>query len=625
MSRPKRNVGKNLLLWLFLFVIISNIGIEIVSPTDSQTTELSKSDNINEIAQYDNNYGFFCGVTGEGNILIAATGDRIHFFDITNKSNPVVKQELRIDFVTDLVVENEILYLIDKFDKQFQSYDISDLNNIRLLDSLNFTNYCYNLEIYENKAYIISSEDNITIIDITNPNNLEKLANIEVTRGIRDFCVSENYIYSINHLEYIVVTNITDYQKTETVTSYHNGSELYMDLKIKDSFLFVTEELSHRLIILNITNPETIDYISSCGYCDGYQIIIEENLVFLADFRNLYIINVTNLLSPEIIADEHMLSGSLFLDLYSYDEFLYISEASSFTTIDCTNTSNPIILNEIKSEGSSRSLSLDDGIIYVADYQEGIEIFEFNTTTNVLEKIDVYRETDAYGNNLDYYYQTILFDGEIAYASTGSEIISVLKKEANNSLTKIEEYTDISYEFGYFVMNDRYLFAKPSELMGISIINKINKYSPRAEAFYFDSAHYYTFKVKDERLYGLYSNSMHEGIRILDIENPSSIEILTEYNIDKSLYYSDIEIHDNYLYISVSNEVLIFEIKKESALEKVSEYSFNETYIFSIIACSDDYLVVGIEEGIAILDISDKENPVNVAHYLDGGLAYDGY
>jgi len=129
-----------------------------------------------------------------------------------------------------------------------------------------------------------------------------------------------------------------------------------------------------------------------------------------------------------------------------------------------------------------------------------------------------------------------------------------------------------------------------------------------------------TLELVDDVCYITDHDSSYTSIEAYDVSNPVSPQYLggyLVYNVD----FFNLHISDNVLYASdhgSSGDVFILDIENPSAIEKLAQFDTGGTaygtYVQDSIAYFTDY-----DKGLLLVDISDLNNPVLIESHDDGG------
>ena len=108
-----------------------------------------------------------------------------------------------------------------------------------------------------------------------------------------------------------------------------------------------------------------------------------------------------------------------------------------------------------------------------------------------------------------------------------------------------------------------------------------------------------------------------EGCQILDISDPTDIEIVNEIyfgGLHRGIY-----VDSNYAYVGIANYGLgIYDISNPLNPTKVSDLRYelpNIAYPNNLVVQDDYAYLADVPNGLVVVDVSDKNNPINVTQY----------
>ncbi|MBN1329308.1 MAG: hypothetical protein JXA54_07525 [Candidatus Heimdallarchaeota archaeon] len=625
MVRTKFHLGLRKILAMVFIILVLNLQFFFnCNDLTAQPIPMKKTDNIKEIAQFDDNYGLFRDITGENDIIVVTSDDRLYFFNVSNTNNPFIKTEIPFYGINDVIIKNNLLYIIQN--NQFIIYSLEN-NSLLMHDTITFSTQCSKITIYENYAYLTLVGGNISIVNITLPNSLKLESNFHIEGTIRDFSVFDNHLYILNSSSgaivqnSIVVQNVTDKVNPATVSMFNLGiGSDYSLMKISNGYLYMVNSTGKQLNVYNCSLPTIFDLITTCSDCSGSSIALQDNLLLLAGYLNFQIINITTAEKPVKIAEKELLNGFAW-EIYVKSNSAFVIEFfKGITIIDITNSSEPTKTTHIDSGGYSYDLLLLDSKLLVCDGYN-VEVLTLNENDE-LSKITHFREENEEAYN---YYKIHAID-DLLYISTRTQDLLILEILENNSLVKIAKYHDSQSSLNEMVSNERYLFANAGN--GIVVLDIINPYNPININFYFDGSTIHDLAIKGNRLFTLYSRGLEDqGLRIYDVSNPNEWQLLSGFQlVDCNLCNgARITLHGNYLVTAYDEQVLFLDVTNPAQTVKVSKYD-KENLLVTNLESKGNYICIGmtgtyLDGGVSIIDVSNIANPTEIAYYYDGGIA----
>jgi hypothetical protein len=164
----------------------------------------------------------------------------------------------------------------------------------------------------------------------------------------------------------------------------------------------------------------------------------------------------------------------------------------------------------------------------------------------------------------------------------------------------------------------------------LEIYDLTNPESPQWVGDYI-TYYYHDIYVKDGIAYA--AAIYGDGVDILDVSNPSNIQLLANFNYEGSGAHNCWTTEDaNYVIvgdeIGDGNWIRIFDIQDLDNISMVAEYIVDpESVVHNAYVDGNLLYVAHYTEGVRIVDLSNPENPVEIAYYdtyLPNEYGYEG-
>ena len=167
-----------------------------------------------------------------------------------------------------------------------------------------------------------------------------------------------------------------------TLTTAHSFNLVKIDeydidvgytIQIEGEYAYITG--NEGLLIFNISNPYSVDKIQDVTLPNGsLGAYVVEGIAYVADlFSGFYIINLTNVLYPEILG--HTNSTPLATNAYALDNLALITDYNNGLFIyDVSNKSDPILESQYYAGGNYWQTIAKGEIAYIANPQSGIDV-----------------------------------------------------------------------------------------------------------------------------------------------------------------------------------------------------------------------------------------------------------
>jgi PKD repeat protein len=280
----------------------------------------------------------------------------------------------------------------------FESWDITDINNPELLDSVNVNNG-YDLAISGDYAYIANGWSGFRIVDISDPSNLGDPVQVQTENkeyygvfisGTKAFLAGYDY-GSGNGSGFLEVFNITNPASPSSVGTYtKSGDSTYYGVEVKGDYAYVAAD-NKGMRIFNISNPAVIKEVWSTGEgFNAYDIEIEGNLAYLAaQYNGLKIYDLTDPVNPVLKSTYKPVSDNYFLyALTVVEERVYArgryyngdSHTGRLDTIDVSDPANPVLISTQTVDGTDNWQGVDvQGNLVYTTGSSGISVIAAQT------------------------------------------------------------------------------------------------------------------------------------------------------------------------------------------------------------------------------------------------------
>ena len=244
---------------------------------------------------------------------------------------------------------NDIVY-IGNFPNYIDMIDISDTNNIKLINSYNKSGIPFDIKLSndESKIFVAYAHGGFSIIDIEDKDN-----------------PSEIGLYS----------------------GYYNAIAISDD----ESKAFLLDN-SKELTIVDISDEKNITYISGLsieGYVEDIVLSKDEKKVYIVDGDGLVIIDITDISNPIKLGRINISEGSLNNIVLSRDEQIaFIDDyKKGLFIIDISDSQNPTLINTFPTEILNFKLSNDEDKIYIAGRSKGLIVIDISNVHNIIQLV----------------------------------------------------------------------------------------------------------------------------------------------------------------------------------------------------------------------------------------------
>lgn len=243
----------------YAYVINGDDGLRIVDISDPVNPVTVGHENSNPFSAN--------SVAVVGNYAYVTYQDGMYAIDITDPSNPQLLGAGGVGAGGPIAIAGNYAYVVDDF-VGFTSIDISDPNNLRVLDTVDSPAGNLNgIDIQGKYAYIVDRDNGLLIIDISDPKNLVQVGAVDNGQGYH-VIVKGRYAYVANSGDVSIdIIDISDPTAPVELASFNDleAGESVQDFMLAENYLFVAPN-THEPLILDIassTNPVRVSVFGS--------------------------------------------------------------------------------------------------------------------------------------------------------------------------------------------------------------------------------------------------------------------------------------------------------------------------------------------------------------------------
>ncbi|MFW9924043.1 MAG: LVIVD repeat-containing protein [Candidatus Thorarchaeota archaeon] len=264
-----------------------------------------------------------------------------------------------------------------------KSYDITNIENPILLDSIVDTYYSHQFDFSNDLCCVADWLYGIKIYNISNPSNIVKLVEYypEIDARVSGLCVKDNLLVaneavtSISNTK-IVFLNITNPSLPTVITIINDGVSFFQRFLIEGDYCFAAS-YNNGIKVYDISDLSDITEVYHyTGLFAPTDIMKSDDIMYVNDFNYFRIVNVSNLANFNIIGGYHTTKNIDSFSVYNSLAFVCEQEAC-LSIIDITNLSLPEKIGQFDvefiyhcfSEEQYLYLSLGDNGIKILSYQ----------------------------------------------------------------------------------------------------------------------------------------------------------------------------------------------------------------------------------------------------------------
>ncbi len=495
--------------------------------------------------------------------------------------------------------------------------DFSDTLNINIVGELELQDEINDIIVKGDIAYIANNENGLAVLNIKDKSNPSLMYRIDSLENIVNLFEQDNYLYAIENKERIHILNC-------------EGSDLFyltkinmagIDLEAKDNYLYVVDT-TYTLKIFNITNISEPVEIATYNF-DITDVEIKDDLLFLS----------------------------------SNNDSIYVYDISSPTELNRVNEYNiGYDILQIEISGNKMYVGLSDHI-----WDSGAQVYDITNENNIEYLQWLYIYTDyADLDNCD----LSAYEDFVGYTSQfwGFCLYKLGKQEFQSE----RFYYPLPLNAGDVDISETHLFVADRlngmRTLGMSDSSTVKQISflPIALHESLSGDEFVRIKKYEDMIYLI---SYSEGIKIIDVSDPSDPILLNKYDNNKFIDFSDIFFQNNYGFLlcrRTSWNTCVLQALNISDPENIEEkdrfeidcnkhrlqidsfmnycyilYRYDKICIINVsdpdslrqigtidlpvnsglIHINQDYLFISSNNSINIYDLSSPENPTYIGFY----------
>ncbi|NQT35693.1 choice-of-anchor D domain-containing protein, partial [bacterium] len=207
------------------------------------------------------------------------------------------------------------------------SFDISDLDDISLLDNHNVSDYAYSLIVIGDIACVPCDGHGLCLVDVSNPRELRTISYCRMESSSLRLFVIENTVYVGQARAGLYIVDISDPENPQIIGSVDTpvyASGVY----VSGDYCYVGDD-EGGLQIIDVSDPEYPDIVGNCDFAGAGEVFIVDNFAFVLDYRDnvLAVVDVSDPEDPEIV--ESCDTEEIPRDIEVVDNYAYIANFGS--------------------------------------------------------------------------------------------------------------------------------------------------------------------------------------------------------------------------------------------------------------------------------------------------------
>ncbi len=623
------------------FIGDSNGGLVIVNLTEVTTpTTAANYSSVTSVVEV--------AVDGN-NVFLADSSNGLEVVDITDLSNPKNLDSYNtLGSVTHgISVDGDLGVVVD--DHSVQVVNLTDPTNIAPIGNIATTGTALDVTITGNLAYVADNTSGLAIVDLTDPTTPSIVGTYDTTANAYGVDVSGDYCYLAESGEGLVILNVSNPSSPQLLDKYSTMSENVVvegeyafvasgaagleiiqvrtstsfnavvvestagtatDLLVKDNYVYAIDSTDMYIIeASDPMNPQTISTFMFSWTPRGID-VMGDYAYIVHDNGGMYILDVSNALSPELAKFVPQFSGYAAFDVSVSGNYAYVAnEEDGLRIFDVATPSLTTEVGQYNTPGKAHSVTIDSDrkLVFIADWTQGLQIINITdpTTPTLVGSYD----TPSYA-------QDIYRIGDLVYIADLTTL-QIINTSDPTTPTLVNSYDASGSVNGVFIDGNKAFLAVGSA--GIEVVDLSDLTTPASLGVYDTPS-----IASDLYINGSYAfvADSSAGIRIINLERfPSNPKWISEFITPNSAF--DVEVKGDIAFIAAFNSGLyIVNVSNPKNPTLVS--NFTTAGLAWAVEVSGDYAFMATyTAGLRVIDISDLANPLEVGFYDTSGFARD--
>lgn len=540
---------------------------------------------------------FLAGGEVDGNYLFVKGDSEIIVYSLSNPLEPERVHREEISDGRDIAVDQGYLYMTTSvgFDI-YNLSDIHNWTLTASIPTDTSFASPDSIHLSSNRAYVALGYKGVAIIDVsdrTNPAVLDTNNNLEVNDSVGYFLGEANYAYGIAKGR-TYVFDISDPANIQRVNKFEESSSLAGANKhtIQNGYLFINNTVldseSSNLDIYDIgSNPASPSLVSSLQVDSG-DVIIDGHLMYVNDFldKEGTIVDISNIENPTIIQSinytDQYYSQVGSVDVALYGNYFYIMDQTGMTIADVSNPqaaglNEPYDMSLVSriQVGEPGKTIVQDNRAYVSRRQAGFDILNIENPDAPTEivQVDTYDvwDLDVKGNYL-----------YLADYKEGLKIYDI-SDEANPLLVN-NFYSDNKFSKKLFITSNYLFLGNENELYIMDIEDPENPFAI-ANLWIMDLR---AFAIQGSNLYV----ATYDSLYTYDISTISDPILLDTISFSSVLTVQQLLPRNDVLYMSDYNsgDIYVYDISNSEKPSLNNTFTLESQFPWQI-GFSGDYFL----------------------------------
>ncbi|UCG04159.1 MAG: hypothetical protein JSW11_09265 [Candidatus Heimdallarchaeota archaeon] len=285
----------------------------------------------------------------------------------------------------DVKVKGDTLYVLQA-DYGLATYNISDPTSPYRLGRCTDTYIFVHALIIDNGyAYVADYEDGLEIVDISDPTNLTIIGDYtaNAAAGSTDIHKSGDLAFLASQSIGLEIINCSDIHNPVKIGSFYENHRVIRVYSF-NNLVFISEA-RNGFKILNITDDGCLEIFHFHVTVTYQDFFVLNNLLYTTTEHGIMIFDISDLSNIVQLGDKDIgVSYGFVIEQQSNQLIAYVSSwEAGVQILDITNPEKIELLAQYTDGGQSYNLAVSNNLIFVADFQDGLEIIQIENLDSI--------------------------------------------------------------------------------------------------------------------------------------------------------------------------------------------------------------------------------------------------
>jgi hypothetical protein len=528
------------------------------------------------------------GIAYFGNYLIFTTNYSIWSLDISDPYYPTIADELFLanNLISQMYLKGNTAYIVMS-SQGVKLVNISNPLDLQLIASYGFLSG-NEIDIAGNFLYGINSSGALTILNITDSLHIVYAGGLNVGGYTYDIEVFNNkaYIAKVSTGGGLQIVDVTTPATPVSISLFSGDYEFLAGM---GDYVYLTRNSTFS--ILDISDSSSVQYVSGFEFPGFVNDVAVSGSYAYTGSNGFRVLDVSDSTHPVEVGYAN-LNGSL-VEVADNSVVVYspysMTANNTFYTMDVSDPANPVTLDSYTCPAMTWDLVVKDNLVFIACWWDGVRIFNMSDPTNIIHLSRVMGWQSGGVPGVEWCYaQAIDVDGNFLYIvdykpfpnedTYGLYIIDITNPSAPALLNRFQNITsnprDVNVENGYAYIADGY--------GGVEVVDVSDPMNPSVTG-YVDLIDGST-GIKVDGDFAYVSEYILGGLQVVDISNPGNPN-LTGWYQPSGVFALGVESSNGFVYVSdglggiqIYRNLLVDPVSVEQEGNTISDFGLEQNY-----------------------------------------------